>query len=356
MERARRMCTLGVALVGLLAPLWLAGASDAQQSGAARLGTGDESSESWDLVASFVSGHRLFARFSISNEGPGDRTGYALGQIVFPDGRVAPFQNGRLEGDWELSEDRLRMEIGSSVLDLHGPANHFEVDKNKKGVKVFLDFEPGTEEPRPWSAAPKGLHHDLLVLGAKIRGTIWVRDVMGDAMPTPVTGHVTLTHSWMDRGEPDFVQRRVEPQLLASADGTQHAYLASVVPIRGEPKSWAVVRRARPDGTSDWLETDAVTLTSSGEHAASEKGYPVPTRLEVGGDRLRGSIALEKQLVEHDPLDAAPRPFRWLLSFRTAPRQVWLVSAFDLTFDADAPLQIRGDGLTSFYFINPQKD
>ena len=351
MPPTRRLRALRLALI---AALLFAGAAEAQRGGAARLGTKDESSESWDLVASFATGHRIFARFSISNEGPGDRTGYALGQIVFPDGRVAPFQNGRLEGAWKLSDDRLRMQIGSSVLDLHGPANHFEVDKNRLGVKVFLDFQPGPAVPLSWADAPDGIHHDLLVLGAEIKGSIWVRDVMGDVLPTPVTGHVSLTHTWMDRGEPDLVRWRVEPHLLASADGTLHAYLVSVVPVRGEPKSWMVVRRSNG---GDWLETEALTVVSEGENPASKKGYPVPARLAVNGDRVRGSIALGKRVVEHDPLEAAPRPFRWLLSFRTEPRQVWLDTALDLEWTGEgAPGAIRGSGLTSFYFINPQDE
>ncbi len=110
-------------------------------SPAARVSKGNSSSEYWDAAALFESGHRVFARFSISNEGPGDDTGYAIGQVVFPDGTVVPFTNGRRKGRWQLSEDGLRMEIGSSVLDLRKPVRKLEVDKNTAGIKLFLRFE-----------------------------------------------------------------------------------------------------------------------------------------------------------------------------------------------------------------------
>jgi hypothetical protein len=328
----------------------------AQEGGAARLGSKDQSSESWELAAVFASGHRIFTRFSITNEGPGDRTGYALGQIVFPDGRVAPFQNGRLEGDWELSEDRLRMEIGSSVLDLHRPAHHFEVDKNKKGVKVFLDFEPGDAGARRWSDAPKGLNLDLLVLGAPVRGTIWVRDVMGEAEPTSVEGHLSLSHTWMDESEPLLTRRRIESHLLASKDGQLHAYALEVLPKGAAARRWLVVRQA-----TSWHETGDFTLTASGEHRASKKDYPVPAELLVGAagtaGGVTGRLVLGRQLVEHDPLEAAPRPFRWLLSFRTDPRQVWLDTEMKLEWAGPGTsLSVEGDASTSLYFTNPLED
>lgn len=345
------MRRLWIALVLLLA----AGSPAGAQNGAARLGGKDQSSEYWDLTASFVSGHRLFARFSISNEGPGDRTAYAIGQVVFPDGSITPFQNGRLEDDWELSDDRLRMQVGSSVLDLHGPARHFEVDKNKKGVKIFLDFEPQTgRAARRWSGAPPGLNVELLVLGAPVRGSLWVRDRMGEeAAPVPLSGRATLSHSWMDESEFSLARRRIDVHLLAPADGSVRAWLLELLPKQGEARCWMVARR--PDG--GLLESDRFCMTGSGRSPAGSERYPVPASLVVAGEDLEGRVALGRMQVEHDPLSLAPRPFRWLLSFRADPLQIWLDAGLELRWaGAGDPLPLAGEGLVSFYFTNPLPD
>lgn len=324
-------------------------------TGAAQLGKGDESSEYWDVTAVFDSGHRIFARFSITNEGPGDRTAYALGQIVFPDGRIVPFQNGRREGNWRLSDDGLRLKIGSSVLDLHGPARHFEVDKNKQGIKFFLDFERGEEPVRSWSDAPRGYHVDLVTLGAPIRGTIWVRGVLDE--PVPVAGAVSLTHTWMDRSEPGWIRRRLEPHLLVSEDGQSHVYLLEVMLKKGEAHRWLVVQRG-----SEWHEAHDFDLMPVSERLPGDPRYPVPRALHVKGQDVKGNnvtgrIEMEGRILEHDPLSIAPRLFRWLLSFRTSPSQVWLTSKVSLEWsDPAGSFTVRGLGVSSFYFMNPMDD
>jgi hypothetical protein len=108
---------------------------------AAMLPRGDEAVEYWDLVGDFDSGHRLYARFLITNVGPGDRTALAFGHWVTPDGRATAFKNGKREGNWTLAPDRKRLKIGSSVLSLGTATRHFEVDNDKRGIKIFVDIE-----------------------------------------------------------------------------------------------------------------------------------------------------------------------------------------------------------------------
>lgn len=335
-----------------LALLLAAAPAAAEAAGAARLGKRDQSSEYWDLTVSFASGHRLFERFSISNEGPGDRTAYAIGQVVFPDGRVASFENGRLEGNWELSEDRLRMEVGSSVLDLHGASHHFEVDKNKKGVKIFLDFAPGADLPRRWTAAPDGWNVELLALGAEIRGSLWIRDQMGEqTAPLSVSGRVTLSHSWMDESEYRLTRRRIDLYRLApGAQDAARAWGLQLLPEKGDARCWMLARR--PDGTL--VESDHLCWTGSGASPAGSDRYPIPASLEASGPDLEGRVELGRRQLEHDPLSLAPRPFRWLLSFRADPLQVWLDAKLALRWTgAGEAFSLAGDGLVSYYFTNP---
>ena len=100
----------------------------------ARLPEGDAAREYWDLVAQLDSGHRFYARFLITNRGPGDRSAVAMGDLVDPDGRAIPFQNGRREGRWTLGEDARSLRIGSSRLDLSGPAARVEIAHDNEAV------------------------------------------------------------------------------------------------------------------------------------------------------------------------------------------------------------------------------
>jgi hypothetical protein len=337
-------------LLAVLAPALALGSSVPVEPEAAfpgaRLGRADGATEYWDVTAVFEQGHRIFARFSISNEGPGENTGYALGQILFPDGRIVPFQNGRLEGDWSLSDDRLRVKVGSSVLDLHGPPYHFEVDKSKKGVKFFLDYE-STGPPRSWKGAPRGYHLDLLTLGGAVRGTLWVRGVVDD--PVPVSGRITVTHAWMDEGEPGLLRRRIEPHGVTSADGGTNVYAVHALEVRSSGEStWLVARSGET-----WREADGFGVSLEGRSDGSEEGYPIPRALVLAGRDVRGRIEIGRRLLSHDPLEVAPRPFRWLLSSRTEPSHVWLESRHSLEWLGAAPTSFEGSGVSSFYFINP---
>ena len=69
---------------------------------AARLASQGSASEYWDLVARLDSNHSVFARFMITNQGPGTRTALAVGHLVQPDGTVVPFHNGRRWGRWKI--------------------------------------------------------------------------------------------------------------------------------------------------------------------------------------------------------------------------------------------------------------
>lgn len=309
-------------------------------SPASRLSTAPSFSEYWDLSARFDSGHRLFARFSISNEGPGDETAYAIGQMVFPDGRVSAFQNGRRRGRWSLSEDRLRIEIGSSVLDLHGPDWHVEVDKNRAGQKVYLTAPATPERARAWTAAPEGIHLDLLQSGAPIQGTIWIRGLLDE--PLAVAGVASATHTSMNVIETELTHKRVE---LHAGDGSLAVYLIDVMSPSGSSKRWLVVEK---EGAVV-VETDEFEVEYTGLSPHSVASYPAPARILVRGPRVSGSISLGALLVRHDPLSIAPQPFRWLLSFKMEPDHAWFDAASSLVVDGE---HLEASGVVSVFYTN----
>jgi hypothetical protein len=348
----RSLLVLGCALLALLGPASASGPG--RSSPAARLSQADSASEYWDVAALFDSGHRVFARLSISNEGPGEETGYAIGQIVFPDGTVVPFTNGRRKGRWQLSDDGLRMEIGSTVLDWRQPERRLEVDKNKAGIKLALRFESSAPEGLAWRSAPTGYAVNLVTANAKVHGTLWARDVIAE--PVSVRGTLSATHTSMEQTEMKLAQRRIELHSIVSpqASGAEASvFLLDLTAPDGSRRAWLV---AEANGRI-LVETDELEVRLEGHDSASEQGYPVPERLILSGPRIRGEIALQELLVRHDPLSVAPQPFRWFLSLKTQPSHLWLASRYHLVVQGapgEAPIELDGSGATSIFFLNPQ--
>jgi hypothetical protein len=315
---------------------------------ASRIAAGDSSSEYWDLAASFDSGHRLLARFLITNEGPGDRTAVAVGHLIHPDGEITPFRNGRRQGRWTLSQDGLHIRIGSSSLDQRGPVQRFEVDNDKRGVKLRLDFRSNGLVSRPEVAKPPGYRFDLLDAAAPVEASLWVR---GMDAPVRALGRVAVTHTWMEAGEAELVLRRVEFFSLA---GEAPLYLSEVTTPTGERWRWLVVERdARPLHRSERFELDWLADTAEG----SAGDYPVPGGLRIRAAGVVGEIRLGPARVRYDPLDDLPQPFRFLLSLTSRPQRVWANSPFEVSVRdrllEHPQLRVQGSGITAVTYLNP---
>lgn len=339
-------------IAAIVAMLWLctpnAGSASTPQTftSAARYSAADSASEYWDFTARFDTEHRLFARFIITNEGPGKHSAVAVGHLIFPDGRVVRFKNGRKQGRWELSEDRLRIRIGSSILDQHGPTPKLEVDNDKRGVKIHLFYEPDGGPPAP-SHVP-GIGFELLDSGAPVRGTVWVKDM--DA-PLRVSGTLAATHVWMDETESKLALRRIE--FFALADDLS-IYLSDVTAPEGARRRWLLVER-----NGEVLYSSERFELSFHAPMSGDEDYPLPATLRFAGNGLDGEIRLGRVVLEHDPLEVLPQPFRFLLSLRSRPHRVWADSPFEVTLQAGpdrSPLQFRGSGITNVTFLNPVPD
>lgn len=311
----------------------------------ARYSSADGASEYWDFTARFDSGHRLFARFLITNEGPGDHSAVALGHLVFPDGRVVLFKNGRKQGRWQLSEDRLRIRIGSSVLDLHGSTPRLEVDNNKRGIKIFLSFRPEGIVPDELAAAGPQQGFELLDCDAPVSGSVWVE---GMAEPLEVQGLLAATHAWMDESESDLALRRIE---FFALGGDLSIYLSDLTEPSGGRSRRLVVER-KGDAV---LASNDFDLTLQGVSSGRD-GYLVPEMLRFSSDAIEGEVRPGAVVVEHNPMEVLPQPFRFLLSFRSRPYRIWSDSPFEVTLRTGAdgsPLQFSGSGITNVTFLNP---
>jgi len=343
--RRERVAPAALAVISALAA-GLAVAAPERGDPAARRSSSDTAVEYWDFTAALDEGYRLFARVLLTNEGPGKNTAVAVGHLIQPNAETVEFRNGRLEGNWTLEPDGRKLKIGSTKLDLHAPARTLEHDNNRRGIDIRLRIE--SRGPARASAGERPDYHvDLLDLAAPAEATI---QLVGMPAPLSLRGRATLTHTWMDRSEPELVQRRIEFTSLDSGDAV---YLLALRAPGGEKTQWLLVERA---GRVLYEASDVIVDLDERPGAPADRGYPIPARLRVHGASVSGSIALERILLEHDPLGDLPQPFRFLLSFAMRPRRVWTEAPVTLQLDAAEgrpAVELAGHGIASVTYLNP---
>jgi hypothetical protein len=322
---------------------------------AARLPEGGSAVEYWDLTADLDSGYHLFVRFAITNEGPGDQLGFATGELVDAEGRVTHFRNGRTRSRWTLSSDRLRMDIGKSHLDLHGPRYRLEVTKSY--VKIDLSFPPRAGTTIPQGVLPKGYAVDLLALASPVEGTIWLK---GMSKGLKVQGQIAAVHTVVQKSEAQLMRRRIE---LFAQKRDAALYVADFTTPSGKRSHWLCAL----DGSSgseqiDKLMTEtAFDIELSGDlfppgKAGKHKNYWVPRRVELSADVVEGEASLTRSLVESDPLSDLPQPLRYFAGRKSSPRRVWSSASFAVTLHprlGQAPLHIQDIGVAAIDFTTP---
>lgn len=314
---------------------------------AAQVLPGEFASEHWEFTARFDSGHLLFVEFIVTNIGLGDRNAAVFGHIIPPRGKPRRFSNGRTEKYWTLSPDRLRMEVGTSLLDLHAPAYKLQV--NKRNVRLELQFHPDAHPVWSNTLAPPGYALDLLALATPIEGTLWMK---GMSDPIPVRGIVTATHSWTNTAGSSLVLRRIE---FFSLQADCPLYGLDLTAPDGTRRRWIVVKP--PDDSR--YTSEHFDLSFAGELSGQrEPGYAVPRTVQLKNAEIEGQIRLESRILQADPFVDLPRPFRYLVSLALdlRPRRIWTQSQFEITWHA-APrpdwARQQGAGITAVTFLNP---
>jgi hypothetical protein len=327
----------------LLAPL--GALAVVRGDGLPHLSDGKSASEHWDIVAHFDSNHHLFARFLITNEGPGERTAIATWQLIDPNGKRTEFRNGRRKKRWTLSPKGDSLRIGSSVFDRSGPVHRLEYDSTKRGIRVA--FEYSARGPAGWAgSASDDYPFDLLELGTPVTGTIWL-----EGMPEPavVSGTISIRHTWMETSEADLTLRRID---FSSTGSGPSIYLSDRTAPSGERERWLVVAR----NGERLLETADFDLTLADPIISDRGDYPTPNKLRISGPAIEGVIQRTSTLAENNPLDEIPQPFRFLLSFKLRPHRVWARASFEVRLLAgqDTPETVlKGSGITTITFTNP---
>jgi hypothetical protein len=307
-----------------------------------RLSGADSASEYWDLVALLDGGVRVLARFTITNEGPGERSAAAFGHVLRPGAEPAAFQNGRREGAWRLSPDGRRIEIGSSLLALSDGARHFEVDNTKRKVKVFLDWrEDASARSAPAAALPAGYHVDLLQLATPVRARVQVAEMTA---PRELDGALLLSHTWMGAAEGDYVRRRID---VASADAG--VYFVDVFGPAGKRFSW-LSQHPREGAPAAWTGLEVET-----ENPPEPGAYPIPRRQTLRAAGVHGALRYGPAALEVDPLSALPTFLRMVYSLRGRPHRSWSQAEIELSLVPGPELpavRVAGNAIAALTFLD----
>lgn len=314
---------------------------------AARMSRQDSAWESWDLAARFESGHVLVARFLVTNDGPGEHTAVAVGHLLFPDGSPVTFHNGRASDRWKLEHDGMRLDVGSSELDLRPPRRSYEIDKDRTGVKIHLAIEASPDTSLASRQGPGGYGIRIVDVAAPIEGTAWIRERKMEE-PVALRGRASLIHSWADARESKVALRRVDFASL-SPDGA--ISLVDVTTPDDAHLRWLVVQR----GGRIVHETPDFELSLGPSQAGSGR-YPVPASVSFRDSVVEGKVDLQRILLSRDPFELVPQPFRFLLSLHTRPRRVWAESPFKVKFDTGSDRsswQAQGAGIATVTWLNP---
>lgn len=326
----------------------LSHAAEERGNPAARLLPGDSASEHWEFTARFDSGHLLFVEFLITNIGLGERNAAAAWHLVTPEGKTRRTTNGRRAGNWTLATDHLRMEIGSSVLDLHTPM--YQLHVNKKNIRINLQFRPDAQAVWSDTGVPIGYALDLLAAAVPVEGTIWAK---GMSTPLTVKGTVAATHSWMNEAGSSLIRRRVE---FFSLQEQNPFYGVEWTAPNGVRTPWVVIK---PNGGAVY-DSHRVEWTLDGKaKEPRERGYEVPAVLWVKNAQLEGKAQLERVLLRADPFLDIPRPFRAVVSLALdlRPRRIWALSPYawvvSPTTKTQTVLRLQGVGVTAVTFLNP---
>jgi hypothetical protein len=293
----------------------------------ARLQIGDYASEYWTLFVELDSGHRVTQRFLITNSGPGDHSAVAVGHLSERGRPPYRYVNGRRQGAWTHSPDRLFLDIAASHLDLHRPTGRLKITKDDIEIRLDFDFSEKVLSSRvPAAQLPSRYFVEVLAAGVVTQGTIkapWM------AAPLAVKGHTWLVHTWTPDDEAELLDRRVD--VFGRTDGTTF-YALQISNGDAFAGAWQLLSRteARPGAPSGKIKLDSQinfparwkegSALLSGQPGV---GFPVPDRFTLTGKQETGEIHLIREWLRFDPLDVIPQPFRWFIRRSSQPQEVW---------------------------------
>lgn len=309
---------------------------------ASRLSTAETAGEYWDVTAWFDSGERFFARFLVTNQGPGEKNAAVVGHFLAADGTTLPFRWGRRDGDWILERAGRHIGIGKATLDVSESPITVRIDSKKHGVDLALTLEAGNavdgfRERRPDETFG-------IALPGPARATLNGDD---SSKARTLVGTAAIVHRWSDQPESETVRRRDE--IFARRDDVA-VYVGSTTWSDGTQRTTYDLRR----GPQDVSAGPPAALDHGPDlMPGSDGGYSVARNWSTSLVPDKGLTAtLDRVLLRMNPLDVLPQPFRFILALDGTPQRVWADAKVKLTRGDDV---VEMTGITVTSFARPER-
>lgn len=306
---------------------------------ASRLSPAETAGEYWDVTAWFDSGECFFARFLVTNQGPGVRSAAAVGHFVRADREtVVPFKWGRRDGDWTLAADGRRVSIGKASLDVSGRTFAVRIDSKKHGIDLRLEIDGAANVRAFRSDYPAGTF--AVAMPAPARAILNADD---PSTTRTIVGSAAIVHRWGDRPETETISRRDE---IYARRSDVALYVTTATSFEGTRRTTYALRRGDRDESSTSVPVGLDFGT--GLMPGSDDGYPIARTWSTSLVAERTLTAtLDSVLLRMSPLDVLPQPFRFILALGGTPQRVWADAKVRLTRGDDV-VELNGVTATSF--------
>lgn len=306
---------------------------------ASRLSPAETAGEYWDVTAWFDSGERFFARFLVTNQGPGMRSAAAVGHFIRADREtIVPFKWGRRDGDWTLGADGRRVTIGKASLDVSGPTLAVRIDSKKHGIDLRLEIDGPANVQAFRSGGP--VETFAVAMPAPARAILNVDD---PSRTERIVGSAAIVHRWGDRPETETTSRRDE---IYARRGDVALYATTATSTDGTARTTYDLRRGADDRSATRPRAqsyDGELLPGSGD------GYPVARVWHIAlASDVEARATLTPPVLRMNPLNVLPQPFRFLLGLGGTPQRVWADANVRLGLGAGDPAELGGVAVTSF--------
>ncbi len=310
--------------------------------------------ESWDYIFGFPAGYFLFARFQISNLGPGSHRGLAVGMIVSPDGRFTLIKNGRKKKQWsqEIDEEGVTIRIAKHTFRL-SPAVHQLEMKNSRG-RLFVQSRPVAKLFRPSNQPMAGeKKSETVVLAPRLQGQATIQHPKEKAIDLG-TGYGTLIYNASEIAEHKLAVSQF--QFHTFEGDVQFSFVESTAPTGSQPRRKALLYVWK--GGRVVHRSTQFTRRYTGLRKEDKKPrYPIPSGFEIseksGSVSLTGSTRL-RLVQRYDWLDGLDSAIvRFIVKQFSHPVQYLFIGDYRFELDlGDGPELYEGKGVASIQILN----
>ena len=315
----------------------------------------EDYTEYWAYAFSFKSGHVLFARFLVTNLGPGDNKGAVQGHLMSPDGSITELVDGRRDSsDFMYGTGALSYSLGRHSLSGDGSSFQMKLG-NWQGHTVSVNWTnvvPGYRAGKLVFGAAKQAYLDFSVMSPKATATATI-NVDGQSVSTEGVGYAE--HWYTNYAQHDSTSAWYT---LVGFAGDYTFNLTNVVTSKKHGTKrlpfLAIAKGGELVATSN-----RVGFSMSAMKRDAKRGYRVPNRYRItykdkkSGDALVATLKVIKRVHRYDVVSGLSPLERFIVERITKPVQYRFTLSIKLKGKvAGSDVDVEGEGLAEVVHVN----